>query len=222
MRILLVEDDQLLAEGLVTALTRMNYRVEHCTMGGQAIHAVNHSSFEMMILDLGLPDGLALHVIKTLRSNKHTIPILVLTAWDHLDTKIEALNAGADDYVLKPCDVREIEARLRVIVRRHQHRRIDQLHCGELLVDLSTHDCIYQENKVALTNREFLILKEFLLHQNKILTRQHLDELSTGWTGETESNSVEVHIHNIRKKISTNIVKTVRGVGYIMTSNHEN
>lgn len=222
MRILLVEDDQLLAEGLVTALTRMNYRVEHCTTGNQAIQAVNHSTFELMILDLGLPDGLALHVIKTLRGNKNTIPILVLTAWDHLDTKIESLNAGADDYVLKPCDVREIEARLRVIVRRHQHRRIDELHCGDLLVDLSNHSCTFQDKKVTLTNREFLILKEFLLHQDKILTRQHLDELSSGWLGESEGNSTEVHIHNIRKKITGNIIKTVRGVGYIMASNYEN
>ena len=221
MRILLVEDDQLLAEGLVTALNRMNYRVEHCTQGGQAIHAVNHSSFELMILDLGLPDGNALQVIKTLRGNKHAIPILVLTAWDLLDTKIEALNAGADDYVLKPCDARELEARMRVIVRRHQHRRIDQLHCEELLLDLSTHECFYQERKVNLTNREFLILKEFMLHQDKILTRQHLDELSSGWTSESEGNSIEVHIHNIRKKIANSIIKTVRGVGYIMASHYE-
>lgn len=222
MRILLVEDDQLLAQGLAMALTHMNYRVECCTTGSQAIHAVNHSSFELMILDLGLPDGLSLHVIKTLRGNKNAIPILVLTAWDHLETKIDALNAGADDYVLKPCDVREIEARLRVIVRRHKHRRIDQLHCGELLLNLSSHDCIYQGRKITLTNREFLILKEFLLHQDKILTRQHLDELSSGWAGEVESNSTEVHIHNIRKKTSTIIIKTVRSVGYIMASNYEN
>lgn len=222
MRILLVEDDHLLAEGMVTALTRMNYRVEHCTLGSQAIQAVNHSSFELMILDLGLPDGSALHVIKTLRGNQHAIPILVLTAWDLLDTKIEALNAGADDYVLKPCDVRELEARMRVIVRRHQHRRVDQLQCGELLLDLSTHDCTFQGHKVALTNREFLIVKDFMLHQDKIMTRQHLDELSSGWTSESEGNSIEVHVHNIRKKISTNIIKTVRGVGYIMASNYEN
>ena len=221
MRILLVEDDQLLAEGLVTALTRMNYRVEHCTLGGQAIQAVNHSSFEMMILALVLPDGSALQVIKTLRGNKNAIPILVLTAWDLIETKIEALNAGADDYVLKPCDVRELEARMRVIVRRHQHRRIDQLQCGELLLDLSTHDCLYQAQKIILTNREFLILKEFMLHQDKILTRQHLDELSSGWTSESEGNSTEVHIHNIRKKISSAMIKTVRGVGYIMASHYE-
>lgn len=222
MRILLVEDDQLLADGLIIALTRMNYRVEHCTTGGQAISAVTSSTFELMILDLGLPDGLALHVIKSLRNSKHAIPILVLTAWDHLETKIEALNAGADDYVLKPCDVRELEARIRVVVRRHQDRRIDQLQCGELSLNLSTHECLYDEKKVTLTNREFLILKEFILHRNKILTRKHLDELSLGWSGETESNSIEVHIHNIRKKISSEIIKTVRGVGYLMVSDYEN
>lgn len=222
MRILLVEDDQLLADGLATALTRMNYRVEHCITGAQAIQAVNHSTFELMILDLGLPDGLALHVIKTLRSNNNALPILVLTAWDHLDTKIEALNAGADDYVLKPCSTREIEARMRVIVRRHQQRRIDQLQCGDLLLDLSNYDCFFGNKKINLTSREFLILKEFALHQDKVLTRQRLDELSIGWSGETESNSTEVHIHNIRKKTSSKIIKTVRGIGYIMASHYEN
>jgi DNA-binding response OmpR family regulator len=222
MRILLVEDDQLLADGLIIALTRMSYRVEHCTTGGQAISAVSRSSFELMILDMGLPDGLALHVIQSLRNSKHAIPILVLTAWDHFETKIDALNAGADDYILKPCDVRELEARIRVVVRRHQDRRIDQLQCGDLLLDLSTHECLHDGKKVILTNREFLILKEFILHHNKILTRQHLDELSFGWSGEAESNSVEVHIHNIRKKISSDIIKTVRGVGYLMASDYEN
>lgn len=221
MRILLVEDDELLANGLVTALTRMNYRVEHCTLGGQAIQAVKHSLFELMILDLGLPDGSALAVIKSLRATKIPVPILVLTAWDLLETKIDALNAGADDYVVKPCDVRELEARMRVIVRRHQDRQIDQLQCNDLSLNLSTHDCLYQGRKIILTNREFLILKEFMLHQDRILTRQHLDELSNGWTSESEGNSTEVHIHNIRKKISPDMIKTVRGVGYLMASRYE-
>ena len=221
MRILLVEDDQLLAEGLVVALTRMNYRVEHCITGQQAIQAVSNSAFELMILDLGLPDGISLDVIKTLRTKKNVIPILVLTAWDHLDTKIEALNQGADDDVLKPCDVRELEARMRVVVRRHQDRQVDQLRHDDLCLDLSTHECLFRNTKVNLTNREFLILKEFLLHQEKILTRLYLDELSGGWSGEGEGNSIEVHIHNIRKKTSADIIKTVRGAGYIMVKRNE-
>lgn len=221
MRILLVEDDHFLAQGLIIALTRMNYRVEHCVTGQQAIQAVSNSAFELMILDLGLPDGTSLPVIKTLRAKKNVIPILVLTAWDHLDTKIEALNEGADDYVLKPCDVRELEARMRVVVRRHQDRQVDKLHYEDLYLDLSSHECLFKNKKVNLTNREFLILKEFLLHQEKVLTRPYLDELSGGWSGEGEGNSIEVHIHNIRKKTSPDIIKTARGAGYIMVKRNE-
>ncbi|WP_127019321.1 response regulator [Rheinheimera mangrovi] len=221
MRILLVEDDLLLAQGLSTALTRINYRVELCTTGKQAIQAASESQFELMILDLGLPDGLALNVIKSLRNLKHGIPILILTAWDHLETKIEALNAGADDYVLKPCDSREIEARLRVLVRRHQQRQLDQLQCADLTMDLTVHECRYQDRLIYLTTREFLLLKEFMLHQGKILSRQHLEELSNGWTGETESNSIEVHIHNLRKKTKPECIKTIRGIGYMMVNQYE-
>ena len=222
MRLLLVEDDSLLAQGLITALSRMHYRTEHCITGSQAIVAATSSGFDVIILDLGLPDGLALHVIKTLRAKKVTTPILVLTAWDHLETKVEALNAGADDYVLKPCDSREIEARLRVLLRRYQQRQQDILTCQEVEMNMQQHLCRYQGRDIVLTSREFLILKEFMLHPDKILSRHYLDELSSGWTGETESNSIEVHIHNIRKKTTASLIKTVRGVGYMLVSHREN
>jgi two-component system OmpR family response regulator/two-component system response regulator QseB len=150
MRILLVEDDQLLAQGLIVALERLHYRVEHCVSGKQALQAAQSSTFDVMILDLGLPDGVALPVIRTLRASQQALPVLVLTAWDHLDTKIEALDAGADDYVLKPCDVREIEARLRVILRRHQQRQQDVLISNELVLDLQQHTCNYQNKSVHL------------------------------------------------------------------------
>ena len=221
MRLLLIEDDQLLAQGLVTALERMHYRVEHCINGKQGIQAASDSDFDVIILDLGLPDGLAVKVIQALRAIKISTPILVLTAWDHLDTKIEALDLGADDYILKPCDVREIEARIRVVVRRHQQREEDVLLCQDLALDLKKRECSYQGRTIRLTSREFLLLKEFMLHPDKILTKQYLEELNSGWSGETESNSVEVHIHNIRKKISNQLIRNIRGVGYMLVSQHE-
>lgn len=222
MRILLVEDDQLLAQGLIVALERLHYRVEHCISGKQAIQAAQSSTFDVMILDLGLPDGLALPVIRTLRARQLSLPVLVLTAWDHLDTKIAALDAGADDYVLKPCDVREIEARLRVIVRRHQQRQQDVLVNNELLLDLQQHTCVFQNKTIHLTSREYLLLKELMLHPGKILTKQHLEEINTGWNGDNEGNSLEVHIHNIRKKTATDVIKTIRGFGYKLQSHDEN
>jgi len=222
MRILLVEDDQLLAQGLIVALERLHYRVEHCVSGKQALQAAQSSTFDVMILDLGLPDGVALPVIRTLRASQQALPVLVLTAWDHLDTKIEALDAGADDYVLKPCDVREIEARLRVILRRHQQRQQDVLISNELVLDLQQHTCNYQNKSVHLTSREFLLLKELMLHPGKILSKQHLEEINTGWNGDNEGNSLEVHIHNIRKKTATYVIKTIRGFGYTLKSHDEN
>ncbi len=222
MRILLVEDDQLLAQGLIVALERLHYRVEHCVSGKQALQAAQSSTFDVMILDLGLPDGVALPVIRTLRASQQALPVLVLTAWDHLDTKIEALDAGADDYVLKPCDVREIEARLRVILRRHQQRQQDVLISNELVLDLQQHTCNYQNKSVHLTSREFLLLKELMLHPGKILSKQRLEEINTGWNGDNEGNSLEVHIHNIRKKTANYVIKTIRGFGYTLKSHDEN
>ncbi|WP_419572036.1 response regulator [Rheinheimera sp.] len=222
MRILLVEDDQLLAKGLIVALERLHYRVEHCLSGKQALQAAQNSTFDVMILDLGLPDGLALPVIRKLRANQQALPILVLTAWDHLETKIEALDAGADDYVLKPCDVREIEARLRVILRRHQQRHQDILVSHELLLDIQRHTCTFQDKPVHLTTREFLLLKELMLHQGKIVSKQHLEEINTGWNGDNEGNSLEVHIHNIRKKTAAYVIKTIRGFGYTLKNHDEN
>ena len=216
MRLLLVEDDALLVQGVAGALERMGYRVEHCENGQQAMLALSQGPFDCVVLDLGLPDGLALPVIKAFRASNNTTPILVLTAYDHLDIKLQALNAGADDYVLKPCDVREIEARIRVLVRRRGQLHSDTLSIGSVSLDLQTWECRYAGAVVNLTRREFLLLKEFLLHQGKILSRQHLDEINAGWLGETESNSVEVHIHNIRRKISRALIRNVRGVGYLL------
>lgn len=222
MRILLVEDDKLLAQGLVTALERLHYRVEHCISGKQALQAAENSLFDVMILDLGLPDGLSLPVIRKIRSTNQSLPILVLTAWDHLDTKVDVLDAGADDYVLKPCDVREIEARLRVILRRHQQRKHDLLISNELILDLQKHECSFQSQSVHLTTREFLLLKELMLHPGKILSKQQLEEVNSGWNGDNEGNSLEVHIHNIRKKTAGYVIKTVRGFGYMLKSHDEN
>ena len=221
MRLLLVEDDTLLAQGLMKALERMGYRIEHCLTGAQALFSLEHSEFDIVLLDLGLPDGLALSVIKRLRASGSSTPILVLTGFDHLETKLEALNLGADDYVLKPCDVREIEARIRVLLRRKGQMRSDTLSVGELSLNLQNWECVYHQHPVSLTRREFLLLKEFLLHPGKILSRQHLEEINAGWQGETESNSVEVHIHNIRKKISRHLIRNVRGVGYLLSNPDE-
>ncbi|MCB5226694.1 response regulator transcription factor [Alishewanella sp. 16-MA] len=219
MRLLLVEDDKLLAQGIVTALSKVGYQLEHCQTGNQALQAINHSEFDLIILDLGLPDGFAKTVLDKLRSQKHTLPVLVLTALDQLETKLSLLNAGADDYMIKPFDVRELEARIRVLMRRQSTRRHDVLTVGKVSLDLANHSCDFAGQAVNLTRREFLLLQDFLQHKDQILTRQHLEELSVGWDGDNESNAIEVHIHNLRKKLQPELIKTVRGVGYLLPSN---
>ena len=220
MRILLVEDDELLAQGMITRLKRMGYQPEHCTTGKQAMLAAKDNNFALIILDLGLPDGFALEIIAQLRQAAITIPILVLTAQSQLETKLAALNSGADDYLVKPIDVLELEARIRVLCRRQQQRTDDRLHLAGISLNLQNHQCQFQQRDVTLPRREFMLLKEFMLKPDRILSRQQLEELSYGWDGDNESNAIEVHIHNLRKKLSADVIKTVRGVGYMLVSQY--
>ena len=173
-----------------------------------------------MSLILGLPDGFALEIIAQLRQAAITIPILVLTAQSQLETKLAALNSGADDYLVKPIDVLELEARIRVLCRRQQQRTDDRLHLAGISLNLQNHQCQFQQRDVTLTRREFMLLKEFMLKPDRILSRQQLEELSYGWDGDNESNAIEVHIHNLRKKLSADVIKTVRGVGYMLVSQY--
>ncbi|WP_417704352.1 response regulator [Rheinheimera aquimaris] len=220
MRILLAEDNILLAKGMITSLKRLGYQVEHCTQGKHALQALSGSEFSLLILDLGLPDGFAISIIKTLRKTGQTLPILVLTAQDALETKLDAFNSGADDYVVKPVDVLELEARVRVLSRRNTLRRDDVLAVAEVCLDAANMQCSYQGQAVSLTRREFMLLKDFMLHPDRILSRRYLDELCHGWDGETESNALEVHIHSLRKKLHPQLIKTIRGLGYMLNSHY--
>lgn len=220
MRILLVEDDLLLTDGIITGLQRQQYNVEHCAKGSQLLSALEVSEFEIVILDLGLLDGSALPLIEQIRRLGHSVPILVLTALDDIDTKLKALNAGADDYMSKPFDLRELEVRIRVLARRHQSRVDDLLFVAGIKLNLENRHCEFNGRTITLTKREFLLLKEFMQHPDKIRTRQHLEELSYGWDGDIDSNAIEVHIHHLRKKFLPSILRTFRGVGYMLVSSH--
>lgn len=221
MHILLVEDDVLLAKGIITGLATFNYQVSHCQTLSQVRAALSYEQFDALILDLGLPDGFALPFINELRQAKHIIPVLVLTAWDMVDYKIEALNAGADDYVVKPFDLRELEVRLRVLVRKQQHRLVEQVSNGKLMLCLLTQQSYLANKPLTMTPREFRLLKEFMLNINRLRTREYLERLLFGWDGDSDSNVLEVHIHNLRKKIGTERIQTIRGTGYIMLAEPE-
>ena len=216
-----VDDHPFLRLAVKAVLERHNFVVlAEADNGIDAIQLLKNTPCQLMILDLGLPDGFALDLIRQLRQSGVSMPILVLTAQSQLDTKLTALNSGADDYLVKPIDVLELEARIRVLSRRQQQRRDDSLQLAGINLNLHNHQCQFQQQDVSLTRREFMLLKEFMLKPDRILSRQQLEELSYGWDGDTESNAIEVHIHNLRKKLSPEVIKTVRGVGYMLVSQH--
>jgi two-component system response regulator QseB len=216
MRLLLVEDDVALGEGIHQALSREGYTVDWVQDGASALHALLSEVFDLAILDLGLPrlDGLA--VLRRLRESGSALPVLILTARDATEDRIAGLDAGADDYLIKPFDLPELKARLRALLRRSAGRaRVTIEHAG-IRLDPATQQVSYKNDPVALTPKEYQLLYELLSPPGRVMTRERLMQLLYGWNEEAESNTLEVHIHHLRKKFSSELIRTVRGVGYLV------
>lgn len=216
MRLLLVEDDVALGEGIHQALSREGYTVDWVKDGASALHAVLSEVFDLAILDLGLPrlDGLA--VLRRLRESGSALPVLILTARDATEDRIAGLDAGADDYLIKPFDLSELKARLRALLRRSAGRaRVTIEHAG-IRLEPATQQVSYKNEPVALTPKEYQLLYELLSPPGRVMTRERLMQLLYGWNEEAESNTLEVHIHHLRKKFSSELIRTVRGVGYLV------
>jgi len=216
MRILLVEDDIALAEGIRTALKPEGYTVDWLQDGSSALHALSTESFELAILDLGLPRMDGLQVLKHLRAAANPVPILVLTARDATSDRIAGLDAGADDYLVKPFDVAELKARLRALLRRSFNRPQPMLEYRGITLDPVSQSVSYQGQPVNLPRKEFLLLHELLAQPGRVLTRDKLQQALYGWGEELESNALEVHVHHLRKKFFSELIRTVRGVGYLV------
>lgn len=214
MRILLVEDDPWVGDGVVTALKLEQHSVDWVQDGMAALHAGQYHPFDIIILDLGLPRLDGVEVIRQLRQQHNDTPILVLTARDQLAQKIQALDLGADDYLLKPFDMDELQARLRAIVRRRHGQATATLNYGAIEINPATHDVTYQQQAVSLNRREFSLLVEFVQHAGQVLSRDHLEQLLYSWDDEIESNALQVHVHHLRKKFYPELIRTIRGVGY--------
>jgi two-component system response regulator QseB len=216
MRILLVEDDEALGEGIRVALKPEGYTVDWARDGASALHALTHEDFGIAVLDLGLPrmDGLA--VLQRLRAAANAIPVLVLTARDSTADRIAGLDAGADDYLIKPFDVDELKARIRALLRRSFSRAQPVLEYREVSLDPVAQQVSYRGQPVALQRKEFLLLHELLAQPGRVLTRDRLQQVLYGWDEEAESNALEVHIHHLRKKLFPELIRTVRGVGYLV------
>lgn len=218
MRILLVEDDRLLGDGLQAGLTQAGYAVDWLRDGEAAVAALSAESFAAVVLDLGLPKRDGLSVLQWLRGRRDATPVLILTARDQLEDKVRGLDLGADDYVLKPFDLDEIAARLRALVRRAHGRPEPVLALGEIELNPAARTVTRGGEPVELTPREFDLLHLLLENSGRVLTRRSLEEQLYTWNDAVDSNALEVHIHHLRKKLGTELIRTVRGVGYMASA----
>lgn len=216
MRILLAEDDIMLGEALQDALIAQGFVVDWLKDGEAALTALSTESFDLLVLDLGLPRRDGMDVLREMRSRDIGLPVLVLTARDATSDRIAGLDAGADDYLLKPFDLGELSARLRALLRRRAGRVRPEIIHGELRVDPASQRVMLAGQDVILPRREYMLLKELLEHTGEVLTRDKLEAALYGWMDEVESNALEVHIHHLRKKLYPELIRTVRGVGYMI------
>jgi len=214
MQILLVEDDLSLADSLATALKREGFTVNHVATGKAALLAAETVPPELVILDLGLPDMDGLAVLKQLHKGKTPLLVLVLTARNTTEDKVSGLNLGADDYLAKPFEMSELLARLRALERRTALHQTTEISIGPVILDTVTYEVSVDGEKTELTRREFMLLKALMEKPGRVLSRNKLESSLYGWGEELASNSIEVHIHNLRKKLSPGFIKTVRGIGY--------
>ncbi|MGD8908468.1 MAG: response regulator [Chromatiales bacterium] len=214
MRILLAEDDLQLGEGLSLGLKELGHTVDWVQDGAAVQQALDSESLDVLILDLGLPRVDGLTILKQLRASKRDLPVLVLTARDTLESRIEGLDLGADDYVVKPFDLLELNARLRAITRRREGRAAPLIEHGALILNPASREVTLDGEPVALSSYEYRVLETLVTNSGRILSRQFLEESLYGWDEGVESNALEVYIHHLRKKLGKRLIKTVRGVGY--------
>lgn len=216
MRLLLVEDDRLLGDGIRAGLMQAGFTVDWVRDGVEAELALQVPSYSAVVLDLGLPRMSGLDLLRGMRAARNTVPVLVLTARDAIDDRILGLDSGADDYMIKPFDLAELQARLRALVRRAQGQAGPLLTHGAVVLDPVAHRVTCEGREVDLTAREFAVLHALLLNRGRVLSREQIEEQLYGWGEEVESNAIEVFVHHLRRKLSAGLIRTVRGVGYVI------
>ena len=214
MRVLLIEDDPDLGEGIRTSLREEGYTLDWLKDGESAVHALREEGFDLVVLDLGLPRLDGIQVLRQSRANGLTTPVLILTARDDTEDRVAGLDAGADDYLVKPFDIKELKARLRALLRRRNGPSQIQLEGGGIALDPATRRVTFDGQPVNLTPREYQLLHELLANPGKIFSRDRLMGLLYGWDEGVESNTLEVHIYTLRKKLRADLIRTVRGIGY--------
>lgn len=216
MRVLLVEDDRMIGEAVLDALRAQHWAVDWARDGAQADAALVSESYDAVILDLGLPQRGGLEVLARLRMRGRRVPVLVATARDAVADRVAGLDAGADDYLVKPFDTGELLARLRALVRRSAGQAEALIRRGDLVLDPATHEASLAGQPVVLSSREWAVLEPMLLRQGVVFSRAQLERKLYGWKEDISSNAVEVYVHGVRKKLGAGLIQTVRGLGYVV------
>jgi two-component system response regulator QseB len=216
MRVLLVEDDDLIGSGVEAGLRQAGFTVDWARDGRKANLALATTAYALVVLDLGLPSMSGEELLKWLRACGKDVPVLVLTARGTVADRVSGLEAGADDYLGKPFDLTELIARCRALLRRAQGRSVELIRYHNLTIDPAAQTAAVGNARVALTSREWAILVQLMTHQGIPQSRSRLEESLYGWREEIESNAIEVHISNLRKKLGADLIRTVRGIGYVV------
>lgn len=218
MRVLVVEDDLMIGESLSEALQDEAYTVDWVKDGRQAILTLRVQPYDIILLDLGLPKVDGMGVLTAIRDAKIDTPVLILTARDQLKDRIAGLDSGADDYVVKPFELGEVFARMRVLIRRAQGKADNQVAVGNLTLDTAHKRVIMAGNPIDLTAKEYMLLTTFMLSPEKVMSKNVLEDSLYGWGDEVESNAIEFLIHSLRKKVGQDRVKNVRGLGWYISN----
>lgn len=216
MRVLLVEDDKLLGDGIKNGLRQSGYGVDWLEDGISASQALQYETFDIIVLDIGLPGEDGLQVLQKLRNSGKDTPVIILTARDGVSDRVLGLDSGADDYLVKPFDLNELTARMRALTRRHSGRTEPNIHHANITLEPASHKVLVDDKNVPLSCSEYNILYSLLENRGKVLSRSRLEEILYGWDIDTEGNSLEVFIHHLRKKLGSKLIRTIRGVGYII------
>ncbi|MBS0592211.1 MAG: response regulator transcription factor [Proteobacteria bacterium] len=216
MRVLLVEDDRMIGDSLRESLRAEGYAVDWVRDAEAAVAATGTERFDLLLLDLGLPRAGGLEVLRTLRARGDATPVIVLTARDGPGDRVAGLDAGADDYLVKPFDLDELLARMRALLRRHAGRAAPLLRHGGVTLDPATHQVTLQGRPVLLSAREYAVLELLLQRPGAVLSRAQIEDRLYGWGEEIESNAVSVYVHQLRKKLGADFIRSMRGVGYFL------
>lgn len=216
MRLLLVEDDPQLGNGIEVGLRQAGFAVDWAHDGRSAQLALQTTAYELVVLDLGLPRVDGMEVLRQLRARGSDVPVLILTARDTVPDRVGGLEAGADDYLVKPFDLGELIARIRALLRRAHGRSIEAIRYRDLVLQPQSLTVTRGGETITLSGRECAVLVELLDHRGTALSRARLEESLYGWNEEIESNAIEVHVHNLRRKLGSELIRTIRGVGYLI------